>query len=112
MLQANTPVAVSGLAGVRALAGGSDFFCAVTTGGNVNCWGNNLSGQLGTGNPKLGFSASVTPASDLNNVTSIAAGARHACALGNGKVKCWGDNNSGQLGNGTQISSSVPVPVI
>lgn len=112
ILQTSSPVEVSGLAGVRAVAGGSDFFCAVTTAGNVNCWGSNIQGQLGTGKPELGFSASVVAARNLNSVTSIAAGAHHACALGNGEVKCWGGNSSGQLGNGTLISSSVPVPVI
>ncbi len=43
---------------------------------------------------------------------SIAAGGGHSCSLlANGTVKCWGDNSSGELGNGTTTRSSPPVLV-
>jgi alpha-tubulin suppressor-like RCC1 family protein len=42
---------------------------------------------------------------------AIAAGNAHACTIQAGKAYCWGSNASGQLGNGTTTSSSVPVPV-
>ncbi len=42
----------------------------------------------------------------------IGGGLNHACALSNGKVFCWGDNTSGQLGNGTNTSSSNPVQAL
>jgi alpha-tubulin suppressor-like RCC1 family protein len=79
----------------------------------VKCWGSNVAGQLGTGNTDLGFSSSVASVTNLTNVTSVAAGASHACALlANGAVYCWGANRSGQLGNGTTVSSATPIPVI
>jgi alpha-tubulin suppressor-like RCC1 family protein len=110
--QADTPVAVTGLAGVSDLAAGCYFFCAVTS-SIVKCWGSNAVGQLGnedTAQISSSPSASVT---NLTNVTNVAAGASHACALlGNGKVYCWGGNNSGQLGNGTTVSSAIPVQVL
>jgi alpha-tubulin suppressor-like RCC1 family protein len=46
------------------------------------------------------------------HVTAIATGAMHACALFNtGKVKCWGSNSAGQLGDGTYQSRSTPAEV-
>ncbi len=44
--------------------------------------------------------------------TAITTGGMHACALlSNGKVKCWGSNSSGQLGDGTFTSHSTPIEV-
>jgi alpha-tubulin suppressor-like RCC1 family protein len=58
----------------------------------------------------------VVAGGTLNNTPvakAIAAGGAHACAIYNtaGQVYCWGENDRGQLGNGTNIDSSVPVAV-
>jgi len=48
-----------------------------------------------------------------SGVSSISAGSRHACAvLDTGTVKCWGDNQVGQLGDGTNEDRRTPVDVM
>ncbi|MFC4068693.1 RCC1 domain-containing protein [Actinoplanes subglobosus] len=43
----------------------------------------------------------------------VSAGGDHTCAVdGDGRVWCWGDNERGQLGDGTQLDRSRPVPVV
>ena len=89
---------------------GSYSSCAVSTQGQVLCWGNNAYGQIGNGNTV--DTTSPVPVSNITTgATSVSAGHGFACALVNGGVWCWGLNNHGQLGNGSTTNSSVPVQV-
>jgi alpha-tubulin suppressor-like RCC1 family protein len=103
-----TPVPVSDL-GARStqVVSGSNHSCALLDNGNVRCWGANNQGQLGlavSGNPFSNVSVSVP---DLpNDITQIASGYDHSCAIRkNDNVVCWGANNYGQLGDGTVTPS-------
>ena len=104
-----TPVAVSGLSGVTAIAAGGAHACALLSGGTVDCWGANFFGQLGSGTssgPETcnGMACSTTPVAvpGLSGVRAIAAGGSESCALlTGGTIECWGDNTFGELGIGT-----------
>lgn len=116
-----TPVQVSGLTNATSIQGscGSAVatHCAGTFGGGAVCWGSNSFGQLGNGST----AASNVPVTvtGLTGAVAIATGGGagtgngSSCAiLASGAVVCWGSNAYGQLGNGTQTSSSTYVQVI
>lgn len=87
------------------ISAGFQHTCAITSEGGVKCWGKNENGQLGDGT-RISRSAPVivkeSSGEDLLAV-DVSAGLQHTCALteNGGGVKCWGDNDDGQLGDGT-----------
>ncbi len=100
----------------QAIAAGGCHSCVVTRSGSVYCWGNNTFGRLG--NTPITGSAVPVPVihgdgQPLRDVTSIAAGSEHTCALNtHGHVYCWGNNGYGRLGNNSTRHSGVPVQVV
>ncbi len=90
-------VNVSTTVSSRLIASSLGHTCAVNQ-GVAECWGENQWGQLGNGS--LRRQLRPMPVVGLErHVASVVAGYRHTCALlGNGAVKCWGDNSKGQLG--------------
>ena len=108
------PGDVPGLtSGVTAIAAGLLTTCALTTGGSAKCWGANGAGQLGDGTT-VERPAPVDVVGLASGVRAIATYNGHSCAVtSGGGAKCWGQNNSGQLGIGFPPDPSlVPVDVI
>jgi alpha-tubulin suppressor-like RCC1 family protein len=109
----STPVQVSGLtSGVVSISAGQNHTCALLDTGAVKCWGYNGYGQLGdTTTTNRNVPTSVSTLS--SGVQSISVGWEHSCAvLTSGAAKCWGRNNEGEVGDGTNTNRSTPVAVV
>ena len=107
----NQPRQVTGISGATMIATAIGNTCAIVSNGAVECWGYNDSGELGLGTTG-DFTSKPRMIPGLAGVVAIAAGDEFECAIVEaGAVKCWGLNNAGQLGNGTNNDSWRPVPV-
>jgi alpha-tubulin suppressor-like RCC1 family protein len=105
----STPVQVSGLSDVVAIAAGGSHSMAITSTGSLYLWGANWNGQLGTGNTT---DSNYPVQSSLTNVVAIAAARNHSLALqSDGDIYAWGLNSNGQLGTGNQTQQTSPVLV-
>ena len=70
--------------GFVSLSVGLNHNCALGGQGFIECWGDNVEGQ-------------VSGAPDDGGYTAIAAGSHHTCALAaDGQAICWGDDSAGQ----------------
>ena len=109
-----SPQLINSTAKWKKIQAGSHHSAAIKNDGTLWMWGVNESGQLGIG----GFQNSPTPTQvPVPGICkSVALHTFHSLAIfdnGNGgKLYAWGENYSGQLGNGTTINSSVPIEVV
>jgi alpha-tubulin suppressor-like RCC1 family protein len=97
------------LTGVAAISAGDGYTCARMSDSTARCWGANLNGELGIGTrvrwpwPMVVKNAAGTGA--LHNVAGIQTGTgwdAHTCArMSDGTARCWGNNDHGELGDGT-----------
>jgi len=89
--------------------------CALIRNGGLatalRCWGDNTWGEIGDGTT-TNRTVSVKVQGLPGIIQSVASGGTHNCALvHNGGARCWGDNDKGQLGDGTTTNRSTPVAV-
>lgn len=100
-----TPVIMAGAPSLSSITGGSTHMCGLETTGKAWCWGSNLFGELGSALPdeQCGAAACQTspaPAATGLRFRTLATGTNFTCGLAtDGKVYCWGLNDTGQLGN-------------
>ncbi len=89
---------------------GNYHTCAILDDGSVSCWGLNTKGQLGDGtNTERNTPTQTSSLGTDRTAVSIAVGYRNTCViLDDGSVSCWGNNNYGQLGDGTIINTNTP----
>lgn len=95
---------------------GAVHTCALADDSTIACWGINAQGQLGNGTTIDSLVPTATNTGGVlagETITSLSEGtARHMCAVtDDGGAACWGQNGSGQLGDGTVINRSNPVRV-
>ena len=115
-----SPVAVLGLANIKTIATSVASFglghsLALLNDGTVKAWGKNIYGVLGDGTAVDTDGTTPVTVSGLASVSAIATGPTHSLAFsddGNGTIMAWGNNDLGQLGNGTTAMSYLPTPVI
>ncbi|MBN1607037.1 MAG: hypothetical protein JW940_10415, partial [Polyangiaceae bacterium] len=105
-----TPQAYGAFSDAVAVAAGGTFTCARRPSA-VACWGSNTSGERGDTAP-ASASATAVAVSGLSAAFLAAGGGGHACAIeDSGQAVCWGNNLSGQLGNGGSTNTHLPQDV-
>lgn len=111
-LDRSLPVQPVGLTeAVVALSAGAGGTCAVLSGGDAYCWGSNLNGQLGDGT-RIHRARPVKVVGLEGAGRMVAYGQEFSCGTTRSlRALCWGKNDEGQLGDGTDAARELPAPV-
>ncbi|MGB1461289.1 MAG: S8 family serine peptidase [Candidatus Thalassarchaeaceae archaeon] len=94
------------------ISSGGDHICTILGDSELQCWGDNAFGQLGDGTTADRQIMTAVGLDSARTAVSVSSGEDHTCSiLDNGEIQCWGRNNFGQLGDGSNSHSSTPVEV-
>lgn len=110
-------VTISGFSGtIKAVAAGLDHILIMNNQGTIWAWGYNGNGQFGNGvTADINYTPTLIGTFDstlqIDGLSPILAIGHHSLAFQGRHLKAWGDNGSGQLGNGSSTNSSTPVAV-
>jgi alpha-tubulin suppressor-like RCC1 family protein len=116
-----TPVAVSSGYRFTSIGAGLGHTCALAVDGRAFCWGANDEGQLGV--PADSAAEQCGPAHFCRSLpiavggalsfSALSVGSNHVCGLTSADaVYCWGENSTGEVGDGTKTPPARPVRVI
>ena len=91
---------------IASLSLGREHTCALLGDKNVRCWGYGGYSRTVLGHNYSSLGSELSLSLDIDyNIAQVASGSSHNCVLfENGRIKCWGDNGSGQLGYGHKLS--------
>lgn len=104
------------LVGIAQISVGENQTCARMNDGTARCWGSNYAGALGDGTTTDRWLPVEVRNEDnsgpLTGITQISVGYGYTCAaISDGTARCWGWNNGGLLGDGTETDRYLPVVV-
>lgn len=99
----SVPTVGTTLAGSPKLSAQNSATCAINQ-GDVYCWG---AGAGGLAADPAESGPTAVKASGVSNATQLTG----RCLVDDSGVKCWGRNDQGQLGDGTNVDSATPVGV-
>ena len=110
--ESSNPSPLSGAPTLASIAVGANHNCAIATTADVYCWGFNSNGQVGAAASVAVIRPTKVPGITAAEVAASGIGTgsgSHTCAVTADRlsVKCWGRNDTGQLGNGTTTSAAV-----
>ena len=109
---ASSPVLADGQHTYTDVAVGYFHSCAIDDAGDTYCWGTNYDGQFGNGNTSSITTATAVAGPAGMNFAFIDANWSHTCGITDAdELYCWGHNNGGRLGDGTETQRLSPVLV-
>ncbi len=87
--------------------------CTIDNNDDLKCWGKNEFGQVGDGSTTIQNSPTlISLGSDMSSAKKVALGYGHTCCIDSlDNLKCWGRNNKGQLGDGSNTQLSIPTTI-
>ena len=85
--------------------------CAISSDGGLYCWGWNYRGSIATGDASSLVQTEPLRVGEDDHWEQVTLGFRHGCALGGGRLYCWGENTDGALGLGDDVDRLKPTRV-
>lgn len=105
------PSQVVNLTGAVSVQTGESFVCSLLQNKNMWCWGENKQGQLGNGTKDTSY-VPVKVGFGMLQVEYLNGGSNHTFVQTNdGEYWGWGENDGGQIGDGTYDNHSVPTQI-